>query len=58
MLSWIIIVIELYSVGGFPLEEASEHFSQNQSALSGVILISFWCYCGVVLVILLFICHF
>jgi hypothetical protein len=53
-----IIVIELYSTGGFPLEEASEHFSQNQSALSGVILISFQCYCGVVLVILLFICHF
>jgi hypothetical protein len=23
-----IIVIELYSAGGFPLEEASEHFSQ------------------------------
>jgi hypothetical protein len=23
-----IIVIELYSTGGFPLEEASEHFSQ------------------------------
>jgi hypothetical protein len=30
----------------------------NQSALSGVILVSFWYYCGVVLVILLFICHF
>jgi hypothetical protein len=30
----------------------------NQSALSGVILISFWCYCGVVMVILLFIYHF
>jgi hypothetical protein len=36
-----IIVIELLSTGGFPLKEASEHFSQNQSALSGVILISF-----------------
>jgi hypothetical protein len=36
-----IIVIELCSTGIFPLEEASEHFSQNQSALSGVILISF-----------------
>jgi hypothetical protein len=23
-----IIVIELFSMGGFPLEEASEHFSQ------------------------------
>jgi hypothetical protein len=30
----------------------------NQSALSGVILVSFWYYCGVVLVILLFIYHF
>jgi hypothetical protein len=53
-----IIVIELYSTGGFPLEEAREHCSQNQSAIFGVILISFQCYCGVVLVILLFICHF
>ena len=41
-----IIVIEIFSIGGFPLEEASEHFSQNQSALFGVILISFQCYCG------------
>ena len=53
-----IIVIELYSAGGFPLEEASELALSNQSALSGVILVSFWYYCGVVLVILLFICHF
>jgi hypothetical protein len=53
-----IIVIHLYSTGGFPLEEAREHCSQNQNALSGVILISFQCYCGVILVILLFICHF
>jgi hypothetical protein len=30
----------------------------NQSVLSGVILVSFWYYCGVDLVILLFICHF
>jgi len=30
----------------------------NQNALSGVILVSFWYYCGVVLVILLFISHF
>ena len=36
-----IIVIELCSIGGFPLEEASEHFSQNQSVIFGVILISF-----------------
>jgi hypothetical protein len=53
-----IIVIELCSAGGFPLEEASEHCSQNRSALSGVILISFQYYCGVVMVILLFIYHF
>jgi hypothetical protein len=52
-----IIVIEIFSTGGSPLEEASEHFSQNQSALSGVILIYFSYYCGVILFILLFICH-
>jgi hypothetical protein len=53
-----IIVIDLYSTRGFPIEEVSEHFSQNQSVISGVILISLQCYCGVVLVILLYICHF
>ena len=52
-----IIVIDLFSFGGFPLEEASEHCSHNQSVLFGVILISFLYYCGVVLVILLFIFH-
>jgi hypothetical protein len=52
-----IIVIELCSTRDCPLEEASEHCSQNQSALSGVILISFSNYCGVSLVILLFIYH-
>jgi len=41
-----IIVIELYSTGGFPLEEAREHCFQNQSVISVVILISFQCYCG------------
>jgi hypothetical protein len=41
-----IIVIELCSTGGCPLEEAREHCSQNQSAISVVILISFPCYCG------------
>jgi prepilin signal peptidase PulO-like enzyme (type II secretory pathway) len=41
-----IIVIELCSTGGWPLEEACEHFSHNQSAISVVILISFQCYCG------------
>jgi hypothetical protein len=41
-----IIVIELYSIGGCPLEEAHEHCFQIQSAISVVILISFQCYCG------------
>jgi hypothetical protein len=41
-----IIVIELCSIGGCPLEEACENCSQNQSAISVVILISFQCYCS------------
>jgi len=41
-----IIVIELYSIGGCPLEEAHEHCFQIQSAIYVVILISFQCYCG------------
>jgi hypothetical protein len=41
-----IIVIELCSTGGCPLEEAHEHCFQNQSVISVVILISFQCYCG------------
>jgi hypothetical protein len=41
-----IIVIDLFSTRGFPLEEAREHFSQNQSPIYVVILISFQCYCG------------
>ena len=41
-----IIVIDLFSTRGFPLEEAYEHFSKNQSVISVVILISFQCYCG------------
>jgi hypothetical protein len=41
-----IIVIELYSTRGFPLEEAREHCFQIQSVISVVILISFQCYCG------------
>ena len=45
-LSWKIIVIELFSTGGCPLEEVHEHCSLNQSAISVVILISFQCYCG------------
>jgi hypothetical protein len=30
----------------------------NLSDIFGVIMVSFWYYCGVVLVILLLICHF
>ena len=41
-----IIVKELFSTGGCPLEEAREHFFQNQSAISIFILILFQCYCG------------
>jgi hypothetical protein len=41
-----IIVIEICSTGGFPLEEAREHFSQNQSVIYVFIHISFQCYCG------------
>jgi hypothetical protein len=41
-----IIVIELCLTGGFPLEEAHEHFSQNQSSIYVVIMISFQCYYG------------
>jgi hypothetical protein len=41
-----IIVIELYSTRGFPLEEAREHCFQIQSVIYVVILISFQCYCG------------
>jgi hypothetical protein len=41
-----IIVTECYSTGGFPLEEAHEHFFLNQSVIYVVVLISFMCYCG------------
>jgi hypothetical protein len=41
-----IIVIELCSTGGFPLEETHEHCFQIQSVIFVVILISFQCYCG------------
>jgi hypothetical protein len=40
-----IIVIELFSTGGYPLEEAHEYFFQNQSAIYVVLLISFQYYC-------------
>jgi hypothetical protein len=41
-----IIVIELFSTGGFPLEEACEHCFHIQTIISVIILISFQCYCG------------
>jgi hypothetical protein len=41
-----ILVIELCSTGGCPLEEAPEHCFHIQSFISLVILISFHCYCG------------
>jgi hypothetical protein len=57
-----IIVIELCSTGGCPLEEAREHCFQNQSVISVVILISFHFMISaivvIVLVILLLFCHF
>jgi hypothetical protein len=41
-----IIIIDLYSIGFFLLEEAREHCFQIKSAISVIILISFQCYCG------------
>jgi hypothetical protein len=41
-----IIVIELCSTGGCPLEEAREHCFQIQSVIYVIILLSFQCYCG------------
>jgi hypothetical protein len=41
-----IIVIELCSTRGCPLEEAREHCFQIQSVISVIILLSFQCYCG------------
>jgi hypothetical protein len=56
--SFDIIVIELCSTRGFPLEEAHEHFSQNQGALSGVnsdiISVLLWCCSGYIVVYLPF----
>jgi hypothetical protein len=53
-----IILIELFSIGGFPLEEAPKHSSQNQSVIYVVILISFCVIMAIVLVILLLFFHF
>jgi hypothetical protein len=41
-----IIVIEHYSIGGCPLEEAREHCFLNQSVIFVVVLTSLLCYCG------------
>jgi hypothetical protein len=41
-----IIVTECFSIGGFPFEQACEHFFLNQSVISIVVLISFLCYFG------------
>ena len=56
--SWDIIVIEHCSIGGLPLEEACEHCFLNQSAISVVVLISFYVIVEIMLVILLLFCHF
>jgi hypothetical protein len=51
-----IIVIEIFSIGGFPLEEAREHCFQIQSVIFVVILISFQCYyseCSCYIVVIL-----
>jgi hypothetical protein len=57
-----IIVIECCSTGGFPLEEACEHFFLNQSVISVVVLISLLCYCedyaGYITVILPFLAFY
>ena len=41
-----IVVIDLFSTGSCPLEEAREHCFHIQSVIYVVILISFQCYCG------------
>jgi hypothetical protein len=53
-----IIVIELYSTGGFPLEEAREHCFQIQSAILLLFLYHFSVIVVNVLVILLLFCHY
>jgi hypothetical protein len=53
-----IIVIEHALLEVSPLKRQVNIALSNQNALSGVILVLFWYYCGVVLVISLFICHF
>jgi hypothetical protein len=51
-----IIAIDLFSIGGFPLEEESEHLYNNKVSLpgdySGVILVLFWYFSGYIIIIL------
>jgi hypothetical protein len=53
-----IIVTDLYSTGGCPLEEACEHFFLNQSAFLLLSCISFLCIVKIMLDILLLFCNF
>jgi hypothetical protein len=43
-----IIVIELFSTGGFPLEEASEHLL---SVIKVLFLVLFWYHFGIIVVL-------
>jgi hypothetical protein len=53
-----IIVIEIFSDGGFPLEKASEHFYHNKVSLPGdyygVIMVLFHYFSGYIIIILSF----
>jgi hypothetical protein len=53
-----IIVTELCSTGGCPLEEACEHCYLNQSVIMLLFRISFLCIVKIMLDILLLFCHF
>jgi hypothetical protein len=53
-----VIVIKHCLTRGFPSMRQANISLSNLSSLSGVILLPFQYYCGVVLVVLLFIYHF
>jgi hypothetical protein len=57
-----IILIEIYSVGGFPLEEASEHCYHNKFAhhgdYSSAILVFFSYFFGYIIIILSFLARY
>ena len=53
-----IIVIECFSIGGFPLKEACEHCYLNQVLFLLLFCISFMCIVKIMLDILLIYCHF